>query len=91
MTGLVLGMETSCDETAAAVVTADGEVLSSIVSRARPPRATGFNTVQDAVDAGLQVMRLQTLEYPDGRRVDVLTRLPPEDMERVLSRPYPRY
>jgi tRNA N6-adenosine threonylcarbamoyltransferase len=32
VTGLVLGIETSCDETAAAVVTEDGEVLSSIVS-----------------------------------------------------------
>jgi hypothetical protein len=61
------------------------------ISRAaRPLRTTGFNTVQDAVDSGLQLMRLQTLEYPDGRRVDVLTRLPPEEMERVLSRPYPR-
>ena len=32
MTELVLGIETSCDETAAAVVTDDGEILSSIVS-----------------------------------------------------------
>ncbi|MFH1438889.1 MAG: tRNA (adenosine(37)-N6)-threonylcarbamoyltransferase complex transferase subunit TsaD, partial [Pseudomonadota bacterium] len=29
---LVLGIETSCDETAAAVVGSDGSVLSSIVS-----------------------------------------------------------
>lgn len=29
---MILGLETSCDETAAAVVTADGRVLSSIVS-----------------------------------------------------------
>jgi N6-L-threonylcarbamoyladenine synthase len=29
---LILGIETSCDETAAAVVTSDGQVLSSIVS-----------------------------------------------------------
>ena len=29
---MILGMETSCDETAAAVVTDDGRVLSSIVS-----------------------------------------------------------
>ncbi len=32
MTGLVLGLETSCDETAAALVTEDGEVLSSVVA-----------------------------------------------------------
>jgi N6-L-threonylcarbamoyladenine synthase len=30
--GLVLGIETSCDETAAAVVTGDGRVLSSVVA-----------------------------------------------------------
>ena len=29
---MILGIETSCDETAAALVTADGEVLSSVVS-----------------------------------------------------------
>ncbi len=29
---MILGIETSCDETAAAVVTQDGEVLSSVVS-----------------------------------------------------------
>jgi tRNA N6-adenosine threonylcarbamoyltransferase len=32
VTGLVLGLETSCDETAAALVTEDGEVLSSVVA-----------------------------------------------------------
>jgi N6-L-threonylcarbamoyladenine synthase len=30
--GLILGIETSCDETAAAVVTADGEILSNVVA-----------------------------------------------------------
>ncbi len=30
--GLTLGIETSCDETAAAVVTSDNVVLSSVVS-----------------------------------------------------------
>ena len=32
MSGLVLGLETSCDETAAAVVSDDGELLSSVVA-----------------------------------------------------------
>jgi N6-L-threonylcarbamoyladenine synthase len=32
VTGLVLGIETSCDETAAALVTEDGEIRSSVVS-----------------------------------------------------------
>jgi N6-L-threonylcarbamoyladenine synthase len=32
VSGLVLGLETSCDETAAAVVSEDGELLSSVVS-----------------------------------------------------------
>ncbi len=32
MSGLVLGIETSCDETAAALVTEEGEIRSSVVS-----------------------------------------------------------
>ena len=32
MASILLGIETSCDETAAAVVTEDGEVLSSVVA-----------------------------------------------------------
>ena len=32
MTDLILGLETSCDETAAAVISADGEVLSNVIS-----------------------------------------------------------
>ena len=32
MARLVLGIETSCDETAAAVVSADGRILSNIVA-----------------------------------------------------------
>ena len=32
MTDLVLGLETSCDETAAAVITSHGEVLSNVIS-----------------------------------------------------------
>jgi tRNA N6-adenosine threonylcarbamoyltransferase len=31
-TGLILGLETSCDETAAAIVTPDGEIRASVVS-----------------------------------------------------------
>ena len=29
---MILGLETSCDETAAAVITADGRILSNVVS-----------------------------------------------------------
>src|SRR5262245_38291391 len=32
MSGLVLGIETSCDETAAAIVSEDGRILSSVVA-----------------------------------------------------------
>ena len=32
MAELLLGLETSCDETAAAIVTADGRILSNVVS-----------------------------------------------------------
>jgi hypothetical protein len=36
-----------------------------------------FGSVQEAVDAGYVVMNLRTIEYPDGRRVQILTRPDP--------------
>ena len=39
MRDLILGIESSCDETAAAVVTADGEVLSNVISSQIPVHA----------------------------------------------------
>ena len=35
--GVILGIETSCDETAAAVVTTDGRIRSNIIASARRP------------------------------------------------------
>jgi hypothetical protein len=54
----------------------------SEISEARPPRngierrarVTRYGSVQEGIDAGLEVMRLQTIQLPDGRRIEVLTR-----------------
>jgi hypothetical protein len=54
----------------------------SEVSEARLPRngierrarITRYGSVQEGVDAGLEVMRLQTIQLPDGRRIEILTR-----------------
>ncbi len=65
------------------------------VSQARPPRnglerrarMTRYGSVQEGVDAGLEVMRLRTIELPDGRRIDVLTR-PNQDITSQLPDGY---
>jgi hypothetical protein len=54
----------------------------SEVSQARPPRngierrarVTRYESVQEGIDAGLEVMRLRTIQLPDGRRIEILTR-----------------
>jgi hypothetical protein len=65
------------------------------VSQARPPRnglerrarVTRYGSAQEGVDAGLEVMRLRTIELPDGRRITVLTR-PNQDIASQLPDGY---
>lgn len=65
------------------------------VSQARPPRngierrarITRYGSVQEGVDAGLEVMRLRTIQLPDGRRIEVLTR-PNQDIASQLPDGY---
>ena len=58
---LILGLETSCDETAAAVITPDGRILSNVVSSQADLHARYGGVVQ----IGLRERR--TLEgYPSG-------------------------
>jgi hypothetical protein len=45
----------------------------------RRARFTRYGSVQEGLDAGLQVMRLRTIQLPDGRRITVLTR-PDQDI-----------
>ena len=67
----------------------------SEVSEARPPRngierrarVTRYGSVQEGVDAGLEVMRLRTIQLPDGRRIEVLTR-PNQDIAGELPDGY---
>ncbi|MBB3017777.1 pyruvate/2-oxoglutarate dehydrogenase complex dihydrolipoamide acyltransferase (E2) component [Microvirga lupini] len=65
------------------------------VSQARPPRngierrarGTRYGSVQEGLDAGLQVMRLRTIQLPDGRRIEILTR-PNQDIASQLPDGY---
>ncbi|WP_201863187.1 hypothetical protein [Microvirga soli] len=67
----------------------------SEVSEARPPRsgierrarATRYGSAQEGIDAGLEVMRLRTIQLPDGRRIEVLTR-PNQDIAGGLPDGY---
>jgi len=65
------------------------------VSQLRPPRngierrarITRYGSIEEGVDAGLQVMRLRTIQLPDGRRIDILTR-PGQDRAAELPDGY---
>jgi hypothetical protein len=65
------------------------------VSQARAPRngierrarVTRYGSAQEGVDAGLEVMRLRTIQLPDGRRIEVLTR-PNQDIAGELPDGY---
>ena len=67
----------------------------SEVSEVRPPRngierrarATRYGSAQEGIDAGLEVMRLRTIQLPDGRRIEVLTR-PNQDIAGGLPDGY---
>jgi hypothetical protein len=68
---------------------------NSEVSETRPPRngierrarATRYGSIQEGIDAGLEVMRLRTIQLPDGRRIEVLTR-PNQDIAGGLPDGY---
>ncbi|MBA1158565.1 hypothetical protein [Microvirga mediterraneensis] len=53
----------------------------------RRVRAVRYGSVQEGLDAGLQVMRLRTIQLPDGRRIEVLTR-PDQDIASGLPDGY---
>ena len=44
--------------------------------------------VRDGVNSGLEVMSLQTIEFPDGRRVDVLVRPNSRTLSRLMDEAY---
>lgn len=44
--------------------------------------------LRDGVNSGLEVMSLRTIEFPDGRRVDVLVRPGPRALSRLMDEAY---
>ena len=50
---MILGIETSCDETAAALVTDDGEIVSSVVASQDELHARFGGVVPEVASAGI--------------------------------------
>ncbi|WP_262298632.1 hypothetical protein [Microvirga sesbaniae] len=69
---------------AAGTQISQAEPRSAIERRAR---VTRYGSVREGLDAGLQVMRLRTIQLPDGRRIDILTR-PDQDIASGLPDGY---
>lgn len=43
--------------------------------------------LRDGINSGLEVMSLRTIEFPDGRRVEVLVRPSPRALSRLMDEP----
>jgi hypothetical protein len=52
----------------------------------QPARNTREERVRQGLNSGLEVMNLRTIEFPDGRRVQILTRPRPGSMSELLDR-----
>ncbi|WP_205789873.1 hypothetical protein [Microvirga makkahensis] len=51
----------------------------------RGSRSARAERVREGIDAGLEVMTLRTIELPDGRRIQILTRPRPETMSELMG------
>lgn len=58
---------------------------ASVSPRASKQRTTREDRVKRGIDSGLELMTLRTIEYPDGRRVQILTRPDPGAMSELLE------
>src|SRR4029079_5475607 len=69
----ILGIETSCDETAAAVVSREGEIVSNVVaSQAELHRRFGGVVPEVASRRHLELIAPVIAEAIDGHRVDAI-------------------
>lgn len=58
---------------------------ASVSPRSNQPPMTREERVRRGIDSGLELMTLRTIEYPDGRRVQILTRPDPSAMSELLE------
>ena len=58
---------------------------ASVSPRASQQRSTREERVRRGIDSGLELMTLRTIEYPDGRRIQILTRPDPGAMSELLE------
>jgi N6-L-threonylcarbamoyladenine synthase len=71
--GVILGIETSCDETAAAVVTDDGEIVSNVVASQADLHARFGGVVPEVASRRhLELIAPVLAEALDGREVDAI-------------------
>ncbi|WP_445503626.1 hypothetical protein [Microvirga sp. G4-2] len=50
-------------------------------------RSTRAARVREGLNSGLEVMTLRTIEFPDGRRIQILTKPRPGAMSELLDTP----
>lgn len=50
-------------------------------------RGTRAERVREGVNSGLEVMTLRTIEFPDGRRIQILTRPSPGAVSELMTSP----
>lgn len=62
-----------------------GVAVSSSAPLRQPMGLTREERVRQGLDSGLELMTLRTIEYPDGRRVQILTRPGPNTMSELLE------
>jgi len=51
-------------------------------------RGSRAEQIRDGMNSGLEVMTLRTIEFPDGRRVQILTRPRPGAVSELMAAPY---
>ena len=61
---VILGIETSCDETAAAVVTEDGEIVSNVVSSQAELHARYGGVVPEVASHDVSIPRISARPGP---------------------------
>lgn len=54
----------------------------------QPRRGSRAEQIRNGVNSGLEVMTLRTIEFPDGRRVQILTRPRPGTVSEIMASPY---
>ncbi len=58
-----------------------------MMANSQGPRGVSYRNAQEGIAAGLELMRMRTIEFPDGRRITILTK-PGRETLSELGPPY---